>query len=394
MTARALFRRWLGISFGALLVLSAVAFLYYARSLFFLFGAAVALAAAARRVANGFMRLGCGRGAGTLLAYLTGVLIAAVFTDVMLGLSWSEVGPAGGRLLRGYEELTAQLTDGGRLSQLLASILPRPDATGVLSHLLPANDRGATAFTITSVTLEVVVSVVLVLTFSLYWGKHRGPATRLFLSMIPATQRAWVRHLMEDIETNVGSLILNEGLKTMLVSIVLALLFRLLQLPFPTVPALLIGLLRVVPLAGKALGLVIAMLAAAPAGTAQLVAAPLLTMAVFVGVDRAAHRLLSCRDPNPLLGVFMALVTWNLLGWPGLLLAPLLSATLQTGLETARALKRTGPQSVPLGWDQISARQQTLLDRVRAAAFPIPRATAALLQRLEDLIHAVRVTAP
>src|SRR5881396_2687532 len=159
MTARALFRRWLGISFGALLVLSAVAFLYYARSLFFLFGAAVALAAAARLVANGFMRLGCGRGTGTALAYLTGVLIAAVFTDVMLGLSWSEVGPAGGRLLRGYEQLTAQLTDGGRLSQLLASILPRPDATGVLSHLLPANDGGATAFTITSVTLEVVISV-------------------------------------------------------------------------------------------------------------------------------------------------------------------------------------------------------------------------------------------
>lgn len=387
---RAIFRRMFGIALGALLVLSAVAFVYRARDLFLLFGAALALAAAARPVADGFMRRGIGRVPATAIAYVAGLVLVGSFAAVMFGTAFNEVGPAGGHLLRRYELLLAELADGGHLAQLLASILPRPDASGVVSRLLPPSEAGSAAFTVTSFALEVFVSAILVVVFSLYWGKHRPHAIRLFLSLIPATQRTWVRQLIEDIDTSVGTLILNEGLKSMLVSVVLALLFRLLGLPFPTVPALVIGLLRVVPLAGKALGLVVAVVAAAPAGPFALVAAPSLTLAASLTADRVCQRLLSCREMNPLLGIFMAVVTWNLLGWWGLLLAPPLSATLQTGLETVRALRRTGGPHVPAGWDEIVDRQDQLFTRARAAPFPIPRATAALLRRLEELMRVIR----
>lgn len=387
---RALFRRTLGFAFGALLVLSAVAFVYRARDLFLLFGAALALAAAARPVTDGFVRRGIARAPATAIAYLAGLVLAGSFASVMLGAAVTEVGPAGSHLLRSYEQLVAQLSDGGHLAQTLAALLPRPDASGVVSRLLPPGEAGLTAFVVTSVALEVVVSAVLVFVLSVYWGKHQGHATRFFLSLMPATQRPWIRQLMEDIDTSVGSLILAEGLKSMFVAVALALLFRLLRLPFPTVPALAIGLLRIVPLAGKALGVVVAAVAALPAGPFALVAAPVLALTISLCSDRAGQRLMSCREVNPLLGIFMAVVTWNLLGWWGLVLAPPLSAALQTTLETARALKRAGGPRVPVGWDEIARRQEALFERARTARFPIPRATAALLRRLEELIHAIR----
>jgi hypothetical protein len=300
------------------------------------------------------------------------------------------VGPAGGHLLRRYELLVAELSDGNRIAQMLASILPRPDASGVVSGFLQPGEMTATAFTLTSVALELILSVLIIFMFSLYWGKQRAHATRFFLSLIPATQRAWIRHVIEDIETSVGALILSESLKIMTVTVLLALMFRGLGLPFPTFPALLIGLLRVVPLAGKALGLVVALVAAAPTGGLGLVAAPVATFLVFVAVDRACHRLISCHDLNPLLGIFIALVTWGAYGWSGLLLAPPISAALQTAIQSFIAMKRTGGPHVPLAWEEITARKEALEERVRSAPFPIPRGTAALLRRLDDLLHAVR----
>jgi predicted PurR-regulated permease PerM len=154
-------------------------------------------------------------------------------------------------------------------------------------------------------------------------------------ALIPAEQRPIIRRLASDLGVGVGLHVFGETCKSLIALAVIALALAALHAPAPISPALIVAVLRVVPIAGLGLSMVAIAVATAPLGVATAVLAGLATGVLLLALQRAIPRLLRSREYNPLLVAFVALLLASTLGWIGLVLAPAVTAAVQITIEAA-----------------------------------------------------------
>jgi predicted PurR-regulated permease PerM len=291
-----------------------------------------------------------------------------------------------------YDSVWATWPAGSPFQQSIAGWLPPPNEL----YAAVTGARGAAiAQSLLGVTLSLVdlisrVSIVVVM--SIYWGMDEARFERLWLSLLPAGGRARALEIWRALETGLGAYLRSELIQSLLAGLLLGVGYRLLQLPYPALLAIISAVVWLVPWLGAVLGLGFVLLAGLAAGPWVTLAACVFTVLVFALLEFGVEpRLYNRRQFSSLLAVLLVIALWNAAGLLGLLAAPPLAAGLQ--LLVANLLT---PSAAAVA-QPIEQRFAALQDRLAnldaslgsAPGAPTPQ-LASLVSRLGTLVSKAR----
>ena len=300
-----------------------------------------ALASAAQVVIDALEARGLKRGAALALTYGAALVL---LVGAVLGLSGSllvDLRASAEGLGRTYERLSGRLPQGGALAQLMAANLPPPRQLVAEWTRSDPGSLAGDALATSGWLLERLSAVLIVLILALHWSAAGDRLTRFALVLIPAHRRAWSRLVLADVGQAVGRQLAGGLMKGYLALLVFAVGFRALGVPFPTLLAVIVAALAVVPLVGVLLGPALVLAVSWKLGPGVALSAALATAALMLILDRVlARRLLDARRSNPVLEIVVLLVLARAVGPLGLLAAPAVAAILHIVVEQL-ALSRT-----------------------------------------------------
>jgi predicted PurR-regulated permease PerM len=275
-----------------------------------------------------------GRTLALAAVYLSGLTVLAVFLYVAFHGLLSEVDIAVDRLTGAYARLSAAPAAGGPLTHLLHEQLPKPAALArAIASSRPAALLDA-ALNMTLNVIDLLGGFLMVLALSAYWTASHESFERLWLSLVPAPQRARARNVWRGVEGAVGGHLRTELAESAIAALLIAICFRLARVPTPTLPALAVGVLRIVPFFGPLLAAAAAALAGWAVGGRAALLAGTATLLLLLALERVfARRLFQVRRPSPTLTVMAAILFVDAFGTPGLLLASTAAIAAQTYVE-------------------------------------------------------------
>jgi len=326
----------------SLATLTMAALLWRFRAAAILFALSVVASAAARPAVDALERR-LGRSAAVALSYLMGLTLFGIFVYLASRGVLGELDAAADRLSAAYERLRLQAGEARRFPMLLLGRLPPAAALyhaigGARPTLLLDQALG-----VTRNTIDVAAQAVVVVALSAYWSTSREAFERLWLSLVPAPQRPRARDVWRSVERAVGSHVRGEVAASVLSALVLAVIFRLVRLPLPMLPALAAGVLRLVPFFGVPFAAGAAFLAGSTVGIAAGAAAAGVTVVVLVALERiVARRLLAARRPSPTLTVLLVVALVDAYGVIGLPFASTLAMAIEACVGR---LLMTNPQA-------------------------------------------------
>ena len=320
------------------------------------------------------------------------LILLALFVLFAFGtlVAWS-VTAATGEIQRLGNQLSVQdawqqpeWLAGTSVQQLLDERVPSPNAlfaalTGEEGQLVLPTLLGFTQNIISTISAALVI-----LFLSVYWSIDRVHFERLWLSLLPAGQRAQVRDIWRTVEPEVGAYIRNEAIQSLLAGLLLGLGYWVLGLPSPNLLALMAALALLVPMVGSVLIVVIVLLVGLLTSVQLSLLSVLYTLAILVALKLWVEpRLFNRGHYNPILTVVILIALADAFGFVGIIVAPPVAATCQilwTRLVSNRAM--AGPA------DRISdlrERQAQVMTTVQAMDEPPPLITSSL-GRLTNLL--------
>ena len=356
----------------SLATLTVVAVLWRFRDAAFLFALSVVVAAAARPAIEGLERR-LGRTLAVTVTYVMGLGLFGIFAYLVSRGVLRELDDAAVRLSAAYDRLRAQAASARGLPMALLGRLPPIAALyhaigGARPTLLLDQALG-----LTRNTIDVATRIVVVVALSAYWSASREAFERLWLSIVPAPQRPRARDVWRSVERTVGSHVRGEVSVSILSVLVLAVIFRVVRLPLPMLPALAAGVLRLVPFFGVPAAACAAFLAGNTVGLGEGVGAAIITVLVVVALERVvALRLLAARRPSQTLTVLLIVALVDAYGLIGLLFASTLAMTIESCLGR---LLLTHPQAARRETTLPDLRQRLEGTRRRLLLLPEPNAT-------------------
>jgi predicted PurR-regulated permease PerM len=371
------------------LTLTAALMLWRIREIALAIVAGWVLAAALRPSFEGLRRSGLPRGAALAVNYGLVLLVLVALAVIVGGPLFEELARATDLLSVGYERLLRDWAHGASVERRFAAVLPTPRVLYKTLGELRPSELASGALSISAAILALAVKLVIVFVLSIYWSVHHEEAERKGLLLVSARHRAQIRRVLSAVEAGVGRHVFAEGTKSILTIAVLALLFRLMGLSFPTLPAAFAGAVRIVPFAGWSLTVAAAALAGAQTGPVHAAAAALLAGTLLVVLDRALiPRLLAARSYHPVVVVVVVVTLTPAYGWAGLVAAPAIAAGLQILLETT-LLARSSSVTALDSPGAIRARYEALRARVGAAPGALGPEVHGLVRRLGRLVAAL-----
>ncbi len=358
-----------------------------------LFVISLAVAATVRPLVESLERQ-LGRNLALAAVYLSGLTVLGIFLYVALHGILGEVDIAVDRLSDAYVRLTGHAPSGGPLRRLLHSQLPKPAA---LYRALAASRPAAlvdAALNMTINLIDVLGACLLVLALSAYWSASHESFERLWLSLVPAPQRARARSIWRGIEGAVGTHLRTELAESAVAILLVAIAFRLARLPTPILPALAVGVLRIVPFFGPLLGAAAAALAGWAVSGQMAALAGAGTLALLIAIDRGVARaIFEVRRPSPTLTVVASILFVDAFGTPGLLLASTFAIAVQAALERVlRTHPRRGRSNRTLA--QIEQRIGHLRRRLLSLSQEEAMQLGNVIARLETLASTARAAPP
>ena len=382
----------------ALATLGGLYLLWLARKAVFLFLLSLAIAAAlrpsvrflARRKFPPWAAIGgtylIALGVPALLLLLAGRPLIAQMKSVA-----ADVG-------RAYEQIEQSGTEGLAWGESLGARLPAPEqlyealigesAADVLSALLGA----------TFSAFETAVDLVLTIFLSVYWTIDQVRFERLWLSLLPAPERAEMRELWRNIEAKAGAYFRSEAIQTISAGLILWLGYVALGQPYPVLLALIGGLAWLIPWVGALVAVAAVALLSLPTliveGGESLFSttlpAALWTFAVLLALELAIEpRFFNRRRYNSLATALIAIGMAEVWGLFGLLLGPPVAVILQIAAWQGmhRQPSETGP---PVSSSEtLEQRLQTIRAEIGSLQSPRPKLLS-YLARLERLIGETR----
>jgi len=372
----------------SLATLTVAALLWRFRDAAILFALSVVLAAAARPAIDALeQRLG--RSLAVAVTYIVGLGLFGIFTYLVSRGVLHELDDAAVRLSAAYDRLRAQASTARALPAALLGRLPPAAALyhaigGARPTLLLDQALG-----LTRNTIDVATRIIVVVALSAYWSASREAFERLWLSLVPAPQRPRARDVWRSVERAVGSHVRGEVSVSVLSALMLAVIFRLVPLPLPMLPALAAGVLRLVPFFGVPAAACTAFVAGNTVGLATGTGAAAITVLVIVALEHVvAMRLLAARRPSQTLTVLLIVALVDAFGVIGLLLASTLAMAIESCLGR---LLLTHPQAARRGTSLPELRQR--LEGTRRRLLLLPEGNAKQLGGLVARLGALAADA-
>jgi predicted PurR-regulated permease PerM len=318
----------------SLAILMAVVLLWKFAAVAALFVISLAVAATVRPLIESLERQ-LGRNLALATVYLSGLTVLAVFLYVALHGILGEVDLAIDRLTGSYADLTARpLASAGPIRRLLHEQLPKPTA---LYHALATSRPAAlldAALNMTLNLIDVMGAFLMVVALSAYWSASHESFERIWLSLIPAPQRPRARSVWRGIEGAVGAHLRAALAESAIAMLLVAIAFRLGHIPTPILPALAVGVLRLIPFFGPLLAAAAAALAGWAVNGQVAAAAGLATLALLAALERGVtRRVFHVARPSPTLTVVAAILFVEAFGTPGLLLASTAAIAAEAAIE-------------------------------------------------------------
>ncbi|MFL5303796.1 MAG: AI-2E family transporter [Polyangia bacterium] len=318
----------------SLATLMAVVLLWKFAGVAALFVISLAVAATVRPLIESLERQ-LGRNMALVVVYLSGMTVLSVFLYVALHGILGEVDLAIDRLTASYAGLTVRPpASAGPLRRLLHDQLPKPTA---LQHAIAASRPAAlldAALNMTLNLIDLLGGFLMVVALSAYWSASHESFERIWLSLIPAPQRPRARSIWRGIEGAVGAHLRAELAESAVAILLVAIAFRLGHIPTPILPALAVGVLRIVPFFGPLLAAAAAALAGWAVDGQVAAVAGLATLALLVGLERGvARQVFHVHRASPTLIVVAAILFVEAFGTPGLLLASTVAMAAEATIE-------------------------------------------------------------
>ena len=371
------------IVLGTLTVLAA---LWVMREMVVLFLISLAVAAAMRPIVHRLMVRGWRRSLAVGLVYFAVfALLAGAAYVVALPLA-GEVREAAEAFARWYQQTTSPWSQSSGLRQMLATRLPPPDE--IFKDL--SGDRGlAVGQALLGVTwnlFENLVRFLLVFVLSIYWTLDRVHFERLWLSLLPASNRVEARNAWQSVESGVGDYLRSEAVQAALAGMLLAVGYHAMGVRFPTLLTVVGALAWLIPWLGLLLATVPAVLVAWHTSLPIAILTGVYATAVFVVLEFLVEpRFFNRRRYSSLLVALTTVALTDYFGLIGLFFGPPLAVTIQ--ICCGHLLERS---TVGVNLSQNIADLQTRLAGVReslaASGEPLAPEVASVLDRLGVLV--------
>lgn len=333
-----------------LATVTAVLFLWQFRSVLALFFLSLALASTARPLVTRLVRRGLPLWLAILLTYVLGISLAAGLL-LLLGPSFiTEVQNLTSQAVSAYERTWLGWMNGTDSQKAIAARLPPP--SDIFAAIAGPNGEllAQRVFELTASVTAVLGGFIIALVLSIYWTVDQVRFERLWLSLLPASQRGRARLSWQAIDSGVGAYIRSEVVQSFVGIALLYAGYHLIGLPYPALLALLGGIAWLVPLVGVVFTIVPVLAVGLMEGVALGITAVVYTVTVLLVLELLVEpRFFNRRRYSSILTVLLMLILIEDFGILGLIMAPPLSAAIQIfsshWLTTQKAPALTGAAS-------------------------------------------------
>jgi putative permease len=314
-----------------MVTLGGMLLLWEFREAVILFFLSLALAAVFRPLIQRLKALGLPQIIAVLLPYFITIAALACLVFLSWGPLTKEVQLAAENLAVSYDRFLVEWSRAGPFQQAITDQLPLlvdlPSAiAGEQGEIFLLGILG-----LTSNLFAVVSSIVIVLVLSMYWSADRVYFERFWLSILPVQKRTRAREAWRDIETGVGEFLRSDITQLLTAVILLALLYRLVGIQYPTLLALMSGLAWLIPWVGAVLAMAPPFFIGLETNLGVAIGAALVTMLVLFFLEFVVERrMVNKRSYNSLLVVLTLIAMVEVFGFVGVFIAPTLSAAIQS----------------------------------------------------------------
>ena len=231
----------------------------------------------------------------------------------------------------------------------------------------------------------VLSGLLVILFLSVYWGLNQNHFERLWLSLLPAEIRRRARYISRAVQYELGAYTRSEVIQSALAAILLGLGYWLIGSPYPALLAIGGALVRLVPVIGFTLSLVLPFLlgslTSTPLGVTSMLYTALVLSLLHLWVE---PRLFKPNQDNPVLTFVILLAMADAFGLAGIIAAPPVSIICQTLWRylVAERISETGSQVMDL-----KQRYARLQDAIDAMVGTPPPLVVSSMQRLTNLIE-------
>ncbi len=378
-----------------LITISVLVVLWEIRQAVLLFMLSLATAAAFRPLVDYLAGKKIPRIIALVISYGLVIVLAASLLLVMTGPLVRDIEQASNQFISEYERIMALWPNSSiPFQRSLAGLLPLPDRlfSGMTGQDGTRIIQAVMGITSNAVTFAENLGIILVL--SLYWSADSLYFERLLLSLIPVGQRAQGRLIWQGIEKGVGAYIRSELAQSLLAGILLWLGYRLMGLDYPVLLAFLGALVWLIPWFGAILAVIPAFLVGLSGGVGLAILAAFYTLAVLVVQEFIIQpRIFRRHSYSSIVLVLLVLALVDAYGLLGLILAPLVSATLQIVfkyLVQPPAAVASADSSELEATEGIEALQRHLAEtrgQIESWENPAPPEIVNLTGRLDQLIE-------
>jgi predicted PurR-regulated permease PerM len=391
-------KRLAGYTAVVIATLALLLLLWQFHEVLLLFVLSLLAAAAVRPIIARLVKRGLPLPLAMLLTYITGLGIIVLLLYIISDSLFAEAQAIANNFAVAYEVYHLRWADeGSGLQYTIATRLPPPEQfyaaiTGSQGELLAQRIFGATVS-----LFSFIGGFLMTLLLSIYWSADQDHFERLWLSLLPATQRARARDMWRAMETEVGAYLRSEFTQSFMAALLLGLGYWLAGLAYPTLLALIGAIAWLIPLVGFIFIAIPVFLVGLSHSLTLAIAVTLYTLSVlllleFVVEPRIFNRR---RNISPLLVVLVMIPLLDAYGIPGLIVAPLLAVTVQ--IFFTYSLNRQAVPTFRNTTEQVT-QLETRLAHVRAMFEerdePPPPEVINLMERLSSLIQAASQALP
>jgi putative permease len=288
------------------------------------------VAAALRPLANRLVGRGPLVRLGWILIYI-GVLIGAIFLLFLtVKAALSEVQQLSVSLSKQDEWALPSGLRGSLFQQMVVTRLQSPSE--LFKPLLGDQDQLKLPAIVrfTQALGEVSQAMFVILLLSVYWTVGQTHFERLWLSLLPATQRKQTRDLWRTIEPELGAYMRSLVLQGILVGIMLGVGYWLIGSPAPVTLALGGVMASLIPVVGGTLAVIPPLLLGFLTDSQIGLFTALYTILVFIILGTwISPRIFKRRWDSPISTLVILIALANLFGILGVILAPAISAVGQ-----------------------------------------------------------------
>lgn len=233
---------------------------------------------------------------------------------------------------------------------------------------------------------SIISAVFVILFLSIYWSLNQVHFERLWLSLLPSSQRSQARGIWKTVEPDIGAYLRSEVVQSLLAGLLLGLGYWLFGSPYPALLALAGALACLIPVVGVTLAVISVLLVGLLTSVQLSLLTALYALIVLIALGIwVKPRLFNRRWDNPILTVVLLIALADAFGFVGIVLAPPLSVVCQ--ILWNRLVSHRSMDGAAAQVSDLKERQARLWETIKSMDEPPIALVTSSMERLSQLIE-------